>query len=78
MAMARSNQILAAYNAALAGRDPADVEIGELLPSIFATVPGVPVREIKAALIAEGERLEREASELEAWGAKRHGANDNG
>jgi len=77
----RHTRIIEAYNAALGGRDPADVSIEALLPAIFATVPDATTFEIRQALIADGERLLREADALEAEfrrrGEFRRPSNDN-
>ena len=42
----RYETILAAYDAALDGRDQADVDIVDLLPTIYAAVPNVTDAEI--------------------------------
>lgn len=63
---ARNKQILDAYTDALAERDPANVEIEELLPHIFDTVPGVTVDEIQIALEWGSRQYSKEVRELEA------------
>jgi hypothetical protein len=48
--MNRYERIIDAYDVALGGRDPDEVNILDLLPAIYAIVPAVTDREIVAAL----------------------------
>lgn len=69
--MSRHETIIAAYNAALGGRDPDDVDILDLLPAIDAAVPGATPAEIAGALRWAADQAFREAEALEEWGRKR-------
>jgi hypothetical protein len=69
----RYAQIMEAYVAALDGRDPETVDIGELLPGIFKAFPAVAVTEIREALMWASRRCAREADALEAEGRRREG-----
>ena len=69
--MSRHETIIAAYNAALGGHDPADVDILDLLPAIDAAVPDASPAEIAAALRWAADQDLREADALEEWGRKR-------
>jgi hypothetical protein len=51
--------------AGLAGRDPATVEIQELLPAIFAAVPDASIPEISEALRWGSRQCSIEADKLE-------------
>jgi hypothetical protein len=62
---ARFAQIEAAYTQALAGRDPASVNVRTLLPKIFELVPDTSVEEIVAALRWSARKDLREADKLE-------------
>jgi hypothetical protein len=52
-------RIMAAYEAALAGRDPMAVAASDLLPAIEAAVPGTTLDDLEDALRAENDRLHR-------------------
>ena len=65
---ARYEIIIRAYEAALAGRDPGSVDIGELLPVIHRLVPGVEDDEIVGALRWSARQDQREAEPLTWWG----------
>jgi hypothetical protein len=60
--IAKSKQILDAYDEALKGRDHVDidVEVEEIFPHIFKTVPDVTLAEIMMTLRFDGERRARE------------------
>jgi hypothetical protein len=62
---ARYEAIIAAYAAALDGRDPSTVSILDLLPGVYERVPGVTNHEIAAALKWSARQKEREAATLE-------------
>jgi hypothetical protein len=62
--MTRHERIMAAYTGALAGRDPATVDVVTLLPAIFAAMPDVEVDEIIDVLEREAERDFAEADQL--------------
>ena len=62
----RFEQIERAYVAALAGRDPASVNIRTLLPEIFRLVPDTSVEEVVAMLRWSARKSFREADALEA------------
>jgi len=66
---ARFERIERAYTAALAGRDPAGVNVRTLLPKIFELVPDTSVEEIVAALRWSARKDMREADKLERGGA---------
>ena len=66
--MSLKDYILAAYEASLAGRDPASVNIFELLPAICETVPDASDDDIIAALRSDAERLLTEAQQLRRYG----------
>jgi hypothetical protein len=68
---ARSETIIAAWKAALAGRDPAVVDILDLLPAIYAAVPNVSDDEIVDALSWSARQDEREARALEGFRERR-------
>jgi len=61
----RFEQIELAYVAALAGRDPASVNVRDLLPAMFAAVPDTSVEEIVAMLRWSARKDLREADKLE-------------
>jgi hypothetical protein len=63
----RCTRILTAYKGALGGRDPASVDIRELLPAVFAAVPDTSEPEIAAVLRWAGRQALREADALERW-----------
>ena len=67
----RYEQIIAAYHAAIGDRDPAKVDILDLLPAIDAAVPNASPAEIAAALRWAADQAFREAEALEEWGRKR-------
>jgi hypothetical protein len=73
----RTACILAAYRDALAERDPADVAIEDLVPSIFAAVPDATVSEIVLALRTSAERLRGKAAALQTYSRLKHPINDN-
>jgi hypothetical protein len=52
----RFKRILAAYKDAIGDRDPADVNVVDLLPAIFKAAPVAEVDDIIAALGWQGER----------------------
>jgi hypothetical protein len=66
----RQEAIGIAWEIALAGRDPADISIRELLPAIRAPVPGATDPEIVEALRACARSFFQEADDLEAEGKK--------
>jgi hypothetical protein len=57
----------AAYEAALAGRDPEAVSIVDLLPAIFDAVPDTSPDEIVETLRWAGEKAMQEAEELRRY-----------
>ena len=63
---ARFAQIEAAYMRALAGRDPASVNVRTLLPKIFELVPDTSVEEVVAMLRWSARKSFRKADALEA------------
>jgi hypothetical protein len=63
----RFARIDAAYEAALAGRDPQAVSIVDLLPAVFDAVPDTTPKEIEAALRWAGEKAMQEAAELRRY-----------
>jgi hypothetical protein len=63
----RVTRIFTAYKGALGGRDPASVDIRELLPAVFAAVPDTSEPEIAAVLRWAGRQALREADALESW-----------
>jgi hypothetical protein len=74
----RYQQIIAAYEAALDGRQPGEVSIEALCPSIFAGVPNLTVEELRTALRLSATAIEHEREQLERYGQARFGgANDN-
>jgi hypothetical protein len=72
----RFERIEAAYQAALAGRDPKTVRIDSLLPAIFAAVPDTTTDEIAEALRWSARKNFREADELERFGQERQRKNE--
>lgn len=62
----RFEHIERAYLEALAGRAPESVNIIDLLPAIFAAVPGTSTQEIAEALRWSARKDLRQADELEA------------
>ena len=75
---ARNEQIIRAYEEALDGRDAADVSVFDLAPHIFASVPGVTIKEIVDALRWSARQCEREADALERFGMQKFGTGDGG
>jgi hypothetical protein len=69
----RFKRILAAYKDAIGDRDPADVNVVDLLPAIFKAAPVAEVDDIIAALGWQGERAMREAEALREYVATRGG-----
>jgi hypothetical protein len=61
----RFERIERAYVAALGGRDPASVNVIDLLPAIFAAVPDTSPHEIAEALRWSARKDLREADKLE-------------
>jgi hypothetical protein len=74
---AMHTQIIEAYELALAGRNPASVDVGKLLPAIELAVPRATIPDIIAALEAAAAQQFREADALDANRQSRFGANDN-
>jgi hypothetical protein len=77
MEMEMHSQIIAAYETALAGRDPAGVDILDLLPAIEATCRTATVEDIILALEKRAESALREASQLRRYGNARKGQAKN-
>lgn len=75
--MEMHSQIIAAYETALAGRDPAVVDILDLLPAIEAACPAAAVDDIVLALEKSAENDMREASQLRRYGNARKGQAEN-
>jgi hypothetical protein len=74
----RFKRILAAYKVAIGDRDPADVNVVDLLPAILNAAPDAEVDDIVAALSWQGERAMREAEALREYVVSRRGlVNDN-
>jgi hypothetical protein len=67
----RYERIEAVYTAALAGRDPATVDIFDLLPAIYAALPDTYDDEVIEALRWSAEKKFREAEELRRYGERR-------
>jgi hypothetical protein len=63
-------QIMAAYYAALSGRDPAEVNVFELLPLIFERVPDTSIEEIAESLRWSARQDLREADQLRRFSEK--------
>jgi hypothetical protein len=61
----RFERIERAYVAALGGRDPASVNVFDLLPAIFDAVPDTSTQEIAEALRWSARKDLREADKLE-------------
>jgi len=74
----RFERIEWAYIAALGDRDPAIVDIGDLLPAIFAAVPDATVKEIAEALRWSARKNFREADALERWSQRKRDLDDPG
>jgi hypothetical protein len=75
---ARFAQVEAAYMQALAGRDPASVNVRTLLPKIFELVPDTSVEEILAMLRWSARKDFREAGKLDAWWTRKRNLDDPG
>ena len=65
------NLVAAAYKAAIGDRDPAEVDILDILPTIQAAVPFATVDDIVAALMSSARDDLCEANALEAWARNR-------
>jgi hypothetical protein len=63
----RFDRIAAAYTDALAGRDPASVDVLDLLPAIFDAVPDTTPEEIAGVLRELSDRCMREAESLQRY-----------
>jgi hypothetical protein len=61
----RFERIERAYKAALGSRDPASVNVIDLLPAIFAAIPDTSTNEIADALRWSARKDLREADKLE-------------
>jgi hypothetical protein len=70
----RYSMIIAAYETALAGRDPQTVDILELLPAIADAVPNTNDEEIVDALRWSADGHMREAEELRRRAADQFGS----
>jgi hypothetical protein len=75
---AMHTQIIGAYELALAGRNPASVDVTELLPAIELAVPLATIPDIIAALEAAAAQHFAEADALDDYRHREFGANDNG
>jgi hypothetical protein len=67
MMTSRQSLIVAAYESAIAGRDPDDVDIKELWSDIAAAVPDANRMEIAAAIRASAQTQMAEADQLQRY-----------
>ena len=70
-------QILDAYERALAGRNPASIDVLELLPAIERAVPRATIPYIIAALKAAAAQQFREAEQLQRYVCAKRGKEAN-